>query len=410
MGWLGLDDTDHLGGGCTTWTMHVVLSNLPHGVRPVNDPCLVRLYPMTKARTRGNAALAAELHVDIPRKEWFAWLQHMWEEHVAPLAGRRTASSHATREQVASDPGMVWFEGKPSGRFYSLAVRQETSLAEAPQPDWEAGGLGKIGAIAAVSWPNEVSTWEGIAWRGEQDRPRSLDEDVLKHLDGDERLVACRDPRQGRGLLAPRGASPVLFGLRGTVRSAVKDGMSTLMAGSGTEPNTGSSLFRTNQGSGDHLTAPTSATVEKVQVLRGGHVALTTSDGTWLAFAPSGPVRDLAAQLMPGDRVLGVGLVGEDEGRKGRHLEGLKHLSGPVRQRRRPSCPDCGRRMKSAGRDQGLRCPACNHRDMDRWVGEEVMPTAWIQPPVDRRRHLAPDINTWASERPDWTEEGPASS
>jgi len=47
---------------------------------------------------------------------------------------------------------------------------------------------------------------------------------------------------------------------------------------------------------------------------------------------------------------------------------------------------------------------------MDRWVGEEVMPTAWIQPPVDRRRHLAPDINTWASERPDWTEEGPASS
>lgn len=410
MGWLGLDDTDHLGGGCTTWTMHVVLSNLPRGVRPLNDPCLVRLYPMAKARTRGNAALAAELHVDIPREEWFAWLQQMWKEHVAPLAGRRTESSHATRKQVASDPGMVWFENKPSSRFYSLVVRQETSLAEAPKPDWEAGGLGKIGAIAAVSWPNEVSTWEGIAWRGELDGPRTLDENVLKHLDGDQRLVACRDPRQGRGLLAPRGTSPVLFGLRGTVRSAVKDGMAALMAGSGTEPNTGSSLFRTNQGSGDHLTAPTSATVEKVQVLRGGHVALTTSDGTWLAFAPSGPVRDLAAQLMPGDRVLGIGLVGEDEGRKGRHLEALKHLSGPVRQRRRPSCTACGRRMKSAGRDQGLRCPTCKHRDVDRWVGEEVMPTAWIQPPVDRRRHLAPDINTWASERPDWTEQGPAPS
>ena len=65
MGWLGLDDTDHLGGGCTTWTLHHLISSLPAGVSVQGDPCLVRLYPMTRARTRGNAALAVELNVGL---------------------------------------------------------------------------------------------------------------------------------------------------------------------------------------------------------------------------------------------------------------------------------------------------------------------------------------------------------
>ncbi|MGB1623984.1 MAG: hypothetical protein ACPHCZ_04720, partial [Candidatus Poseidoniaceae archaeon] len=78
MGWLGLDDTDHLGGGCTTWTMHQMLVSLPVKVRQVGDPCLVRLYPMASARTRGNAALAVELDVGLPPSTWHAWLTAYW--------------------------------------------------------------------------------------------------------------------------------------------------------------------------------------------------------------------------------------------------------------------------------------------------------------------------------------------
>ena len=392
MGWLGLDDTDHLGGGCTTWTLHQLVSSLPTGVSVAGDPCLVRLYPMAKGRTRGNAALAVELDVRLDHSSWHIWLEQYWGAHLATLAGRWTPSTHAARKQVPSDPGLVWFESKPSPDFYRPAVTGEVTLDAVPDASWSAGGLGIIGATAAVAWPLDVSTWEGIAWRQRDDRPRRLDEAVMERLDHDPRLVACRDPRKGRSLLAPRGTSPVLFGLRGTDRTAVEEGVRILVEAQGTEDVAGHCIFQTNQGSGDHFPPVLEATVEKPHILRGGHVALETSEGTWLAFAPSDELRHLAAQLVAGDVVRGLGLVSHSEGREGLHLEALNHVAGPLRNRSRPLCPTCDVRMKSAGRNQGLRCPSCTHREPDRWVGTPVTPSGWVQPPPDRRRHLAPDL------------------
>lgn len=398
MGWLGLDDTDHLGGGCTTLTMHRLLASLPHGVELIGDPSLVRLYPMAKARTRGNAALSAELNVHIDPDAWLAWLESYWSSTIEPLAGQWTASTHAARPQVPSDPGLVWYESKPSEEFYRKAVGVEVALDDGTAPAWSRGGTGKIGAMAAVAWSGHATTWEGIAWRDESEKPRRLDEEALRALDRDERLFACRDPRQGRGLLAPRGASPVLCGIRGTERSAVSDAMQTLLSAEGTEPASGQRVFRTNQGSGDHLSPPIQATVESVEVIQGGHVALRTDRGTWLAFAPSGLIREVASRLCPGDVVQGLGLQSTKPGREGLHLEALQHLSGPLRNLRRPTCPACRKRMKSAGKGQGLRCTNCDHTDDDRWVGDEVVPSGWVQPPLDRRRHLAPDMSTWKPE------------
>ncbi|MEC8626047.1 MAG: DUF1743 domain-containing protein, partial [Candidatus Thermoplasmatota archaeon] len=374
MGWLGLDDTDHLGGGCTTWTFHQLVLSLPPEVSVAGDPCLVRLYPMAKGRTRGNAALAVELDVRLDHSAWQNWLEQYWGAHLATLAGQWTPSTHAARKQVPSDPGLVWFESKPSPDFYRRAVTGEVTLDAVPDASWSAGGLGIIGATAAVAWPLDVSTWEGIAWRQRDDRPRRLDEAVMERLDHDPRLVACRDPRKGRSLLAPRGTSPVLFGLRGTDRTAVEEGVRTLVEAQGTEDVAGHCIFQTNQGSGDHFPPALEATVEKLHILRGGHVALETSEGTWLAFAPSDELRHLAAQLVAGDVVRGLGLVSHREGREGLHLEALNHVSGPLRNRSRPLCPTCDVRMKSAGRNQGLRCPSCTHREPDRWVGTPVTP------------------------------------
>ena len=393
MGWLGLDDTDHLGGGCTTLAFHRLLESLPTGVQLMGDPCLVRLYPMAKGRTRGNAALSAELQVDMAKESWIAWLEQYWSTTIEPLAGQWTPSTHAARPQVPSDPGFVWFETKPSIAFYRKAVKEDVSLKDVPQPDWSRGGEGKIGAAAAVAWSNRATTWEGIAWRHESDDVRRLDETALLVLDKDERLFACRDPRKGRGLLAPRGASPVLCGIRGTERQAVADAMQTLLQAAGTETTIGQRVFSTNQGSGDHLNPPLQSIVEKTEVIQGGHVALQTDQGTWLAFAPSGKVREVASHLCPGDVVQGLGLLSGKQGREGLHLEALSHLSGPLRNVRRPKCPSCDKRMKSAGKEQGLRCLGCGHRDVDRWIGDAVIPTGWVQPPLDRRRHLAPDLS-----------------
>ena len=52
MGWLALDDTDHLGGGCTTYTLFELIQNLPDGYT-ASEFRLVRLYPFARQRTRG---------------------------------------------------------------------------------------------------------------------------------------------------------------------------------------------------------------------------------------------------------------------------------------------------------------------------------------------------------------------
>jgi len=91
MGWLGLDDTDSLAGGCTTETFHQLLLGLPKEVE-VGEPRLVRLWPFAFRRTRGNAALAVELKCP-DEAALLAHLDAWWERHLAPLGGRMEAST-----------------------------------------------------------------------------------------------------------------------------------------------------------------------------------------------------------------------------------------------------------------------------------------------------------------------------
>ena len=69
MPWIGLDDTDTLSGGCTTYEFHLLITELsrlsdlgrPWGIP--QDTRLVRLWPFASKRTRGNAALALKIDV-----------------------------------------------------------------------------------------------------------------------------------------------------------------------------------------------------------------------------------------------------------------------------------------------------------------------------------------------------------
>ena len=163
MGWLGLDDTDHLGGGCTTYALFELIQELPSQY-VISSHRLVRLYPFAKQRTRGNAAVAINIEGE-DYTELLSFLDTWWKEKIAPLKGNLTQSESYSRQQSPTDPGMVWFEQQPDDKTYWKCVRKEISINEIPDADKSWGGHGKIGATAAVSWPAQNFTFEAISWR-----------------------------------------------------------------------------------------------------------------------------------------------------------------------------------------------------------------------------------------------------
>ena len=389
MGWLGLDDTDSLAGGCTTKTMENLILNLPDNVF-VGTVRLVRLWPFASGRTRGNAALAVELqseNVD----SLIAHLDSWWKNELSLLKGLVSPSHHSDRPQVPSDPGMVWFDSQPDEIHYWTAVQSHVAIGDVPIATKSWGGAGVIGATAAVAWPGLNSTWEAIAWRDTSDesKPRNVCLDSLHEIDSWPTTFLSRDPRSGSSLIAPRGRSPVLCGVRATTEIEATKALAHILSSHHTERSDGHRTFMTNQATGDHLHPATRAVVEEVKVHpQRKHARIQTTEGIWVSFTEGGPVNQLSRWLNEGDVVEMRGLESEDGTF---HLEQLRVISWSARGQQRPLCSACNMRMKSMGRNQGVRCPKCKERMDDVWedVPSEPPFLDWVEPPASARRHLA---------------------
>ena len=283
MGWLGLDDTDSLNGGCTTEVLFQLLKDLPE-YASYSNPRLVRLWPFAQRRTRGNAAVAVELTTE-NEEDLLKHLDAWWIQHIVSLKG-----------EIGTKP----------------AVSSEIQLSELPSVTRHWGGNGRIGATAAILWPATHFTYEAIAWReDDSEGPRQLDEEALTLVEDLEDTFLCRNPKLGTSLLAPRGNSPVLFGIRAWSKDVAQQALSILENGKDTEPSKGSLVFQTNQATGDHLGKPIEAVVRSKSILKKGHVVLETSEGQWMAFRQSHTVALLSQWLIEGDIILGNGLRDE---------------------------------------------------------------------------------------------------
>ena len=387
MGWLGLDDTDSLNGGCTTEVLFQLLKDLPENVS-FSNPRLVRLWPFAQRRTRGNAAVAVELITE-DEEGLITHLDEWWNQHIVSLKGEIGTSDHSERTQYPADPGMVWSsEAMIDEAFYKSAVSSEIQLSELPSVTRQWGGNGRIGATAAILWPATQCTYEAIAWRKDgSEGPRQLDEGALTLVEDLEDTFLCRNPKLGTSLLAPRGNSPVLFGIRAWTKEGAQQALTILENGRNTEPSKGSLVFQTNQATDDHLGKPIEAVVHAKSILKKGHVVLETSEGQWMAFRQSHKVALLSQWLIEGDIILGNGLRDE---KNVLHLE-LLHVKQSMTEQKRPRCKVCNKSMKSMGKNQGLRCKKCNQTSSRGWVEvERYAPfEGWVQPPPSSRRHLS---------------------
>ena len=429
--WLGIDDTDSPNGGCTTWVLTELLDEARgRGIDLIGEPRLVRLNPNIPWKTRGNAALSARFGIGRGARRRLGEVggRPVWSypdgtklspaaaESFVEAAWSRVLRSSRTGEP-GTDPALVAVDRRLPASLYWRAVRDVVSVDDIVGRLARAGATvrtsgakrGIVGAAAAVAWPGSHPTWELIAYR-ERERwgsRRELDtESVRRAQDRFPELFLCHDPRTRRVLVAPHTPCPILFGLRATRPGAPIAARRSIVS----EAVDRWVLFRTNQGSGDHLLARPVANllaygsayiagrvVSAPAVREGGHVSFVLADGagdeiTCRAFEPTKTLPSVAQALRPGDRVR---VWGSRDRSPDLRLEGIevRRLAARWGPARPPRCARCGRATRSLGRTRGFRCARCRRR----WPPEaatrarlvpELQPGIY-HPTPSARRHLA---------------------
>jgi tRNA(Ile2)-agmatinylcytidine synthase len=276
-------------------------------------------------------------------------------------------------------------------------------------------GRGLVGALAAVG--NRLKndhTYELIAYRSAEStsEPRGVDEQSVFEMDQkmESRLFSNVDPVTRRALIVPRGPDPVLFGIRGERVEDVVEASSYVKSEQSVDRTM---AFRTNQGTGAHLThcvyvsdlRPYMAVVvhgaidRNPKITEGGHVVFSVGDCSGkvdcATYEPTGEFRKIVLELVKGDQVLLHAAVRPAARTHGLTLnvEGLEIAKlTQVHRESNPVCPHCFKRMKSAGKGQGYKCFSCGFKDPEgtktRTPVERALEETVYLPPPRAQRHL----------------------
>jgi tRNA(Ile2)-agmatinylcytidine synthase len=403
---VGIDDTDsRTRGMCTTYLGARIADTLRERGVSVDRLLLVRLNPAVEHKTRGNAAVA--VHADCDPDLAF--------DLASGLIDRLSET-----DDPHTQPGLVVADGDPDRQpdavaaFARRAVRRHHDLEDAlalieganyREAGW-AGGRGRIGALAAIGASRAFEEWtyERIAYRGPErwGTSRDVDADSVFEAAAAGYPGAWDTVDRGTGdvVCVPNAPGPVLYGIRGDDPDSVR----TVAAGIESEPIEREALFYTNQGTDAHLGdaalgAARDGRAYRVdgrvaaapETRRGGHVFLELADGDdrlrCAAFEPTKRFRDRVRALRPGDRIVACGEV--SEGTLKLEKFAVRELSRTVYET--PTCPDCGRTMESAGRDQGYRCRDCETRSEGKVAVEleRDLEPGWYEVPPCARRHIA---------------------
>ncbi len=408
---IGIDDTDSKDGMCTTYVGAVLFDVLRSlGVRMLDHPYLVRLNPNCPYKTRGNAAVA--LHVKLGR------------ERIGDVKKRVLALVERLYERGYGDtqPGVAFILGEVAGElagFAERAVREIVSLDEALELAASSGvelhgingGRGRIGALAAASYRMDEYTFEAIAYRVPENwgTVRRIDAESVRAMDEATRGETFDniDPETGEIRIAPHTPCPVLAGVRAVSAEAALRGLKMVRFN---EPVERVVVFKTNQATDRHLVECSvaelrpnmSAVISGVvcstpYTIPGGHTFIRIRDASGeiicAAYEPTREFRNIVRSLMPGDRVRAMGGVKMKPEGLTLNMEKLEILTLAEHYvMRPPPCPGCGRRMKSAGRDEGYRCKRCGERlpksAAERKPLERKIKPGVYEVPPSARRHL----------------------
>lgn len=411
---IGMDDIDDPGGKCTTHFASLVVELLSkHSVEWSDYPNLIRLNPGIPFRTRGNGAVALRFKTE-----------HSTITKLLPLI-EQMIHDYIDETYPNTNPGLAILDTEvpESIRKFSQQALWRTIPIQIARRIIErynlthfslGNGRGLVGAISAIgnSLDNDY-TFEYLAYRKMDHSSKKRGVDVnsvikMNRIMGN-RVFSNLDDKN-RILIEPHGPDPVLYGIRGESASSVIEAASHVKSAQNVDRWM---VYRTNQATGEHLThyvlirdlrpymaAIIQGRVDRApRILEGGFVVFGIKDDTsridCVAYEPTRHFRDIVANLQIGD---GISVHASVRPKSRTHditlnLEGLEiHHLGPNIQSMNPLCPECHKRMKSAGAGKGFKCPKCGYRDR---VGvkikqdvERKITTGFYLPPLSAQRHL----------------------
>lgn len=276
---------------------------------------------------------------------------------------------------------------------------------------YEGNGQGLVGAISAIGYDFHDHTLELLSYRKKIKFGTERKISVKSVKEMQEKTFPYTfnsfDVKKDRVLITPRGPDPVFYGIRGENVGSLVDATKILKSN---EKLDGYMIFKSNQGTGDHLKNElnfetmkpyASGTLSGIvssapKVVKGGHVFFTIVSKNhefWCAVYKETGISTVASNLIIGDNISIGGGVRKASKNFPRiiNLEFIKILNLKKNLiSSNPLCKKCNKKMKSKGQNQGFQCVVCgkkNSKKITMEIPRQLKKQLYI-PKISAHRHL----------------------
>ena len=407
---IGFDDTDSPQGMCTTFLAYKIVDLLQKQKTEFLDfPRLIRFNPNIPWKTRGNGAVSIRIKTKNPSKV---------KNQIKNLVSKYSDVKNG------ANPGLVFFESDtiPAEftNFSNLAlwqlIKRNNAKRFVKKNDleffYQGNGQGLVGAIGAIGYDFHDHTLELLSYRKRKKfgKERKISSESVKIMQEktSPNTFNSFDTKNGRVLITPHGPDPVFYGVRGENVNSLLYATKILKSD---EKLDGYMIFKSNQGTGDHLKNElnfenmkpyasgkiTGIVSNTPKIVKGGHVffkIISKNHEFWCAvYKPTG-ISSIALNLIKGDKICVGGGVRKASKKFPRiiNLEFIdiinleKNLS-----KTNPICKKCNKKMKSKGQNQRFQCIRCGNKASKKItieISRKIKKQLYL-PDISAHRHLS---------------------
>ena len=406
---IGFDDTDSRKGMCTTYLAYKIVNDLKKSnVEFLDYPRLVRFNPNIPWKTRGNGAVGISIRAKDPEK-----IKKLVKNSVTKYSDIKNGAN----------PGLVFLQDEIIPKFlfdlsetalYKL-IRRNSVKKFSKKNRLElfnlGNGQGLVGALGVIGYRFSDHTFELLSYRNKQKfgSKRVIEKSLVKKMQEKtlQSTFNSYDTKNDQVLITPNGPDPVFYGIRGEDPESVLSASKML---NHNEKLDGYMIFKTNQGTGDHLKNEidiekfqpyTSGTINGIVssipiIEKGGHVFfMINTKGKNIRCGVYKPtqITHIAKNLTIGDTVYLGGGVRKASRKYSRvfnieflHIKKLVN----IKKLENPFCKKCRKHMKSEGVHQGFKCIKCGktaNEKITKIIPRQIKVGLYI-PTTSAHRHL----------------------